>query len=187
MGNEGKGYIEHVTRPGEGGRPDYFHMWVEQLCPIVMNRGQLVTTGGASVDFIPSNDNLGLPVGLGLMQDVLRLETATLLILGKAVNVSAVENYLDCGIATDNQWVMNINGGGYVNLQNGLKNDGQMNDEDWRCFAEGSVFYFELGYDISNNVGSLTDLIGLRLQNARSIADSLQVYVDVYLKLLWRN
>lgn len=161
------------------------YAYIEQLCPIKMNCEQILTTVAANKDFIPTNSLDGIPVGL-LASDITKLEKAYLLIIGRAVNSFDGENYLDCSTATHNQWQVNIDGGDYQDLQNAEKVDGQMLNTDWECYAQGIIHPFTFMFDITSLITAVTNHIGVRLANGRSIQDSLIVTLDIYSKFLWR-
>ena len=155
-----------------------------QLCPIKMNCEQTLTTVAGDKDFIPSNDPDGIPVGIAAASAA-KIQRVVLLMVGRAVNAYDGQNNLDCTTVTHNQWQINIDGGAYTDLQNAAKADGQMHDTDWECMVQGVVHPFTLSFDITSLITSLTNRIGVRLQNGRSRQDSLIVTVDIYLKVMW--
>jgi len=157
----------------------------EQLCPVLMNCEQTLTTVATDRDFIPTNVADGIPTGL-IAPSINKLEKAYLLLIGRAVNTFAGQNNLDCTVAENNQWQINIDGGDYVDLQNDEKEDGQMLDTDWECYAQGIIHPFTLMFDITDHITALTNRIGLMLEDARSRQNNLIVTVDVYAKYVWR-
>ena len=178
MTSEGQVYSSKKVLPP-------FAVYVEQTCPVLMNREQILTTVATDRDFIPSNSVNGVPTGL-ISADITKLKKAFLLLIGRTVNSFAGQNNLDCTVVTDNQWQVNIDGGAYVDLQNNGKADGQMLDTDWECYAQGIIHPFTFMIDMTSILSALTNRIGLRLANARSRQDSLIVTVDVYAKYVWR-
>jgi len=159
--------------------------YLEQTCPILMDSTQTVNTTRADKDFIASNSVNGVPTGL-ISEDITRLVSAFILIIGRSVNTFNGQNYLDCSTPTWNQWMLNVDGGVYVDLQNDTKGDGQMLDQDWQCLARGVIHPFTLMYNITGMITSASNRLGLRLANAVSVADSLIVTLDVYAKYTWR-
>jgi hypothetical protein len=155
-----------------------------QLCPIMMNCEQTLTTVAGNKDFIASNSPDGIPVGIAAAS-VDKVKRVVILMVGRAVNTYNGQNNLDCTTATHNQWQINIDGGAYVDLQNAAKADGQMHDTDWECIGQGVTHPFTLSFDITDLITSLTNRIGVRLQNGRSLRDSLIVTLDIYLKVMW--
>jgi hypothetical protein len=155
-----------------------------QLCPVKMNCEQTLTTTAGNKDFIASNSDDGIPVGI-TAAGADKIKKVVLLMVGRAVNTYDGQNNLDCTTATHNQWQINIDGGAYVDLENDGKADGQMNDSDWECMVQGIVHPFTLSFDITDLITSLTNKIGVRLQNGRSRQDSLIVTADVYVKVMW--
>lgn len=172
---EGSGYKKKVG-PG---------IYLPKVCPVIMNREQTLTTVAGNKDFIASNSVNGIPTGL-LSVSINDLESAMLLLIGRVVNSYDGENYLDCSTVTDNQWQINVDDGDYVDLQNGAKADGQMQDTDWECYVEGVVHPFTFMFDITSLVTGPTNRFGIRLQNGRSIQDSLIITLDIYSKYTWR-
>ena len=158
-------------------------VYLEQTVPIRMNCEGTLTTVAADVDFI--TPVVGTPGAVGLVSThALRLRRAFLLIIGRAVNTFAGVNNLDCTVATDNQWQIGIDAGAYVDLQNGLKADGQMLDTDWGCQVQGAIHPFTLMFDITDELDDPDSAIGVRLANARSRQDNLIVTLDVYMKVV---
>ena len=191
MENISPEYVEYVKNMTENyvtyvsGMSSKTAVYLEQTVPIVMNVPRSLTTVATPALFIASNQPAGEPTGL-IPADVANLERIFLLIIGRAVNTFAGQNNLDCTVATDNQWQMNVDGGAYADLQNDTKADGQMLDTDWECMVQGVVHPFTLMFDITGSLTSLTSRIGLMLNNARSRQNNLVVTVDVYLKVVWK-
>jgi len=159
--------------------------FLEQTCPIIMNREQTLTTVAGDKDFIPSNSVNGIPTGL-ISEDISRLLRAELLIIGRVVNIYNGRNYLDCSTPTHNQWQINVDGGAYADLQNATKADGQMQDTDWECYVQGVIHPFTLMFDITSLITSVNNRFGIRLQNGRSIHASLIVTIDIFSKYVWK-
>jgi len=178
MNSEGRVYSsERMKAP--------FEVLFEQLCSVIMNREQTLTTVAGDKDFIASNSEDGIPTGI-IGTDINKLWRAFILIVGRAVNSFAGQNYLDCSTVTHNQWQVNIDGGGYVDLQNDAQADGQMLDTDWECFFQGIIHPFTFMFDITDLMTSISNRIGLRLQNGRAIQNSMIVTIDVYVRYIWR-
>ncbi len=158
--------------------------YLEQTIPIMMNSLQTLTGAQADKDFIATNTR----GGQGLIStDNAKMQKAFLVIIGRAVNVYAGTNALDCTTAAHNQWKMNLDGGAYADLVNGAFADGQMLDNDWRCNVDGAIHPFTLMFDISAVlVANVDGLIGVRLENGRSEQSSMLVDCDIYLKVLWK-
>ena len=173
-------YVTYVT-----GMTSSAAAYFEQTTPIIMNSRRTVTTVATPAIFIPSGQPAGVPVGL-ISAEVTDINKAFLLIIGSVMNTFAGANDLDCTVATDNQWQMNIDNGAYSDLQNDAKADGQMLDGDWPCVVQGTVIPFAYMFDITGSLTSLTSRIGLMLNNARSRQNNLVVSVDMYLKVVWK-
>ncbi len=178
MTSEGRFYSSRRLEPP-------FRLYVEQLCPIIMNSEQTLTTVATDADFIATNSLLGVPTGL-IGAAFAQLDKAFLLLIGRTVNSFAGQNYLDCTVVTDNQWQINIDGGAYADLENNGKVDGQMLDTDWECLVQGIIHPFTFMFDITSVLTALTNRIGLRLALARSLQNNLIVTVDIYAKYVWR-
>ncbi len=160
-------------------------VYLEQTTPLAMNRERVVPSVAFDSDFIPSNSVIGVPVGL-IDAEFVNISKVFLLIIGRAENMFAGYNDLNCTVATDNQWQVNIDGGAYVDLQNGAKADGQMLDTDWRCEVQGVIHPFTFMFDITDRLVALDDRIGIRLANSRARQINLIVTIDVYLKVVWK-
>lgn len=158
--------------------------YLEQTVPIIMNREETLASLGASATFISPGTPESVPVGL-IDADFSNLSKAFLLIIGRAVNTFGGTNHLDCTTPTHNQWMINIDGAGYVDLQNGAKADGQMVDGDWRCEA-GGIHPFTFMFDITALLTAVNNSIALRLEMARSLQNNLIVTIDVYMKVVWK-
>ena len=158
--------------------------YLEQTVPVQMNCERTITTLPSDVTFIAP----AVTAAVGLIDaDFSNVAKAFLLIIGRATNIFAGQNNLDCSIAaTDNQWRMSVNAGAYADLQNGAKADGQMLDTDWECMVQGVIHPFTFMFDISDRLTALDDTIGLRLAIARARQDSLIVTVDAYMKVVWK-
>jgi len=180
MKNMTTNYVTYVTRMTPSAA-----VYFEQTVPIVVSSRGTLTTVATPAIFLSSNSPFGVPVGL-IPASITSLERAFLLIIGRAVNTFAGQNNLDCTVPTDNQWQMNVDGGAYVDLENDGKADGQMLDTDWECMVQGVVHPFTLMYNITGSLTSLTNRIGLMLQNSRSRQNNLVVTVDIYLKVVWK-
>lgn len=178
MTSEGQVYTSKKFAPP-------FGLITEQLCPVLMNCEQTLTTVATDCDFIVSNSVNGVPTGM-IGTDITKLRKAFLLLIGRAVNSFAGQNNLDCTVVTDNQWQINIDGGAYADLQNNGKADGQMLDTDWECYGQGIIHPFTFMFDITDMLTALTNRIGLRLANGRARQNNLIVTVDVYMKTVWR-
>ncbi len=174
-----------MTSSGRGSL-EGLRSFFEQLCPVMMNCEQTLTTVATDRDFVATNIVEGIPTGL-VAPNINRLVSAYLLLIGRVVNSFAGQNNLDCTVVTDNQWQVNIDGGAYVDLQNGEKEDGQMLDTDWECYAQGIIHPFTFMFDITEQITALTNRIGLRLENAISRQNNLIVTVDLYAKYVWRQ
>lgn len=159
-------------------------VYIEQTCPLLMNSEQTLTVTAGDKDFIASNDTDGVPTGL-ISDDISKVQKAFILIIGRAVNSFDGQNYLDCSTPEHNQWQVNIDGGAYSDLQNNGKADGQMLDTDWECYAQGIIHPFTFMFEITDLYMALTNKIGLRLANGRSIQNNLIVTLDVYFKVVW--
>lgn len=160
--------------------------YVEEICPIINNAegSALIGTTHADVTLIASNTQAA--TGLRSSIDAL-VQKVQLVIIGVAENQYAGINYLDCTLATDNQWQMNLDGGSYSDLQNGSKADGQMADLDWHCQVEGAQAGFVFTFDITSLMTNIDGNIGLKLANARAKQASLKITLQlVALKVLWK-
>jgi len=108
---------------------------VEQTVPIKMNCEVTITQAGATVNFIAANATGAS--GLISVDDA-KVQEVFLLIIGRAVNSYDGDNALDCGTATDNQWQIDLDNGGWTDLTN-EEADGQMLDTDWLCHGKGML------------------------------------------------
>lgn len=156
--------------------------YFEQLIPIKMNCTQTINATNADKDFIPT-DETGAS-GL-ISTDDAKVQKAFLLIIGRAVNIYAGTNALDCTTATWNQWQMNLDGGAYSDLVN-EEADGQLADDDWRCAVEGAIHPFVFLCDITSQLTNIDGKIGVRLATAQAEQISLITTIDVFLKILWK-
>lgn len=165
-----------VTTQGGSGK-GYF----VQTIPLVNNQTVTISTVKADAEF--SVDDTNAPVN-PLSTENAQLFRAILVVSGQAHNVFAGANYLDCALATDNQWQVNLDGGTYEDL---LPN-GQMNDQDWYCKLEGANASFLLMFDITDLIQSNIDgNIGVMLKDAVSKQDSMVVTVSMAVQYLWRK
>lgn len=158
--------------------------YFEQLVPIKMNCTQTINATNGDKDFIGSN-LIGASGLAGVFIDDTKVRQVSLLIIGRAVNIYAGANALDCTTATWNQWQMNLDGGAYSDLVN-EEADGQHLDDDWRCPVEGAIHPFTFMFDITSQLTNIDGKIGIRLAGAQAEQISLIVTIDVYLKILWK-
>ena len=160
-------------------------LYFQQLeLPLGNNLTQTLTNTAANKDFISAGSQGA--TGLEFSDDNM-VRKVTLVLLGNAVNTYAGTNALDCTTATHNQWQIDLDGGGFVDLVNGSKPDGQMLDNDWRCPVEGVIHSFAYPFDVTAQVTTITGDIGLRLANGRAEQDSLKVtIVTAFLNVLWK-
>ena len=149
--------------------------------PILMNTTQTITSVNADLDFIASNATGAS--GLVITDDT-KVDKVFLLIIGRAVNIYAGTNALDCTTATWNQWQIGLDGGGLTDLVN-EEADGQMLDNDWRCPVEGAIHPFTLMFDVTAQVTNIDGKIQVRLTDSQSEQDSLIVTCDIYLKVVY--
>lgn len=145
---------------------------------------QTLTNTAANKDFLAANTD-GI-TGL-LFTDDNKVEKVTLVILGNVVNTYAGTNALDCNIAAHNQLQIDLDNGGFTDLVNSSKPDGQLLDNDWRCPTEGGIFSFAYIFDITSKITNIDGKIGIRLANGRSEQNSLKVTIlSAYINVLWR-
>ncbi|MBA7624015.1 hypothetical protein ES703_31419 [subsurface metagenome] len=64
--------------------------------------------------------------------------------------------------------------------------DGQMLDNDWRCYGKGIIHPFTFMFDVTAQVTNIDGKIGVRLENAQAEQDNLIVTCDIYLKVVWK-
>lgn len=148
------------------------------------NLTQTLTNTAANKDFIAASTQGA--TGLKFTDDNL-VQKVTLILLGNAVNTYAGTNALDCTTATHNQLQLDLDGGGFTDLVNGSKTDGQLLDNDWRCKVEGAIFSFAYPFDVTSQITNIDGNIGLRLANGRSEQSSLKVTIlTAYLNVLWK-
>ncbi len=160
-------------------------VYLEQTVPVRMNCEATITSVVGNPVFI--TPVVGVPAAVGLIDaDFDNLAKAFLLIIGRAVNTFAGVNNLDCTNPLHNQWMMSVDAGAYIDLQNAAKADGQMLDTDWECRVEGAIHPFTFMFDITNRLTALDHAIGLAISNALSRQDSLVVTLDVYMKVVWK-
>ena len=150
------------------------------------NLTQSLTNAAANKDFIPASTQGVNPDSLFSTDDN-KAEKVTLVLIGNAVNLYAGTNALDCTTASHNQLQIDMDGGGFTDLVNGTKPDGQLLDNDWRCQVEGVIFSFAYPFDVTSQVTNIDGDIGLRLANGRSEQDSLKVTIlSALLNVLWK-
>ena len=160
-------------------------VYLEQTVPVRMNCEATITSVVGNPVFI--TPVVGVPAAVGLIDaDFDNLAKAFLLIIGRAVNTFAGVNNLDCTNPLHNQWMMSVDAGAYIDLQNAAKADGQMLDTDWECRVEGAIHPFTFMFDITNRLTALDHAIGLAISNALSRQDSVVVTLDVYMKVVWK-
>lgn len=176
MANKGIGY-------SSGRMMSPFLSYFSQSIPLIMNVKGTVTSSPSNVSFIASNHSDGAIVK-PFFTDIGRVAKVYILLLGRAVNQYNGRNFIDGGSA--NQWQININGGSYYNLENLGKGDGAFGNGDLDCYAQGLVHPFTMFFDITERITALDNRIGLRLQSAEAIQNSLDIIVDVYTKITWR-
>ena len=160
-------------------------VYLEQTVPIQMNCEQTISSVVANPIFI--TPVVGVPAAVGLIDaDFDNLARAFLLIIGRAVNTFAGVNNLDCTNPLFNQWMMRVGAGGYVDLENNSKADGQMLDTDWECQALGVIHPFTFMFDITDKLTAVDNAIGITISNALARQNSLIVTIDVYMKVIWK-
>lgn len=170
-----------IARAAEG-------YYFEQLCPLQMNAPLVVANGtmnntAATKVFVATNSI----AASGLISTTnAKMQKASLIIIGRAVNTYAGANALDCTTAAHNQWQMSLDAGAFADVANAAA-DGQMLDNNWQMPVEGSIHPFTFMWDVTavltNNIDGK---IGVQLLNARSEAASVIITIDVYLKILWK-
>ena len=160
-------------------------LYFQQLeLPLGNNLTVTLTNTAADKDFITASTQSA--TGLEFSDDNM-VQKVTLVLLGNAVNTYAGTNALDCTTATHNQWQIDMDGGGFVDLVNGSKTDGQMFDNDWRCPTEGGIHSFAYPFDVTSQITNIDGNIGLRLANGRAEQDALKVtIVTAFLNVLWK-
>ena len=152
--------------------------------PLANNLTQIIDSTLADKDFIQANTR----GATGLLSSVrtVKVVKASLVLLGGAVNIFAGANSLDCTTDTYNQWQIDMDGDGFVDLVNGTNPDGQMADSDWLCHIEGAVFSFAYLFDVTDQLTNIDGYIGLRLKDAKSDEDSLTTTISTaFLNVLW--
>jgi len=153
--------------------------------PLANNLTQIIDTTRDNKDFIPANIR-GATGLLSSSVPTAKAQLVSLVLLGEAVNIFAGSNALDCSTDTDNQWQIDMDGSGFVDLVNGTNPDGQMADSDWLCQIEGGVFSFAYLFDVTDQVPNIDGFIGLRLANGKSDEDSLATTITTaFLNVLW--
>ena len=155
----------------------------EQTCPIGMNLTQTLNNTVANKDFLAANARSAS--GLLYTNDN-KVEKVFLIVLGTVENVYTDSNALDCTTATHNQWQIDLDNGGFVDLVNGSNADGQMLDNDWRCSVKGDNFPIVLEFDVTSQITNIDGKIGIRLANGRAEQTSLIVTISAFLKILWQ-
>ncbi len=160
-------------------------VYLEQTVPVRMNCEQTISSVVANPIFIAPV--VGVPAAVGLIDaDFDNIAKAFLLIIGRAVNTFAGVNNLDCTNPLFNQWMMRVGAGGYVDLENNSKADGQMLDTDWECQALGVIHPFTFMFDITDKLTAVDNAIGITISNALARQNSLIVTIDVYMKVIWK-
>lgn len=154
------------------------------VCPIVnMNTVQIFNTVAADKDFIAATAANGLPTTVNA-----NLVQARLVLLFSLENTYAGANYLDCSIATDNQLQMNLDGGGYTDLQNGALADGQFLDGAYNIGVVSGMRSIFRVFDITAALTNIDGTIGVRWQKARAKQASMTVTLEAaYLLIDWKN
>ena len=156
--------------------------YFEQVVPIKMNCLATITQAGGTVNFIAA----GATGASGLLSvDDTKVKKVSLLIIGRGVNGFDGDNALDCTAPDDNQWQIDLDSGGWTDLVN-EEPDGQMLDNDWRCYGKGIIHPFTFMFDVTAQVTNIDGKIGVRLENAQAEQDNLIVTCDIYLKVVWK-
>lgn len=153
--------------------------------PLGMNLTQTLNNTAANKDFIAANvrgaqgiDNIGI--------NDESVKKVFLILLGISVNSYGGSNALDCTTATHNQWQIDLDNGGFVDLVNGSNADGQMIDNDWLSPTEGGIPSFALEFDVTSQITNIDGKIGVRLANGRAEQASLVITISAFLKVLWK-
>ncbi len=145
------------------------------ICPLINdNTVQTFNTVAADKDFIAAVAATGLPTTTNA-----NLKQARLVLCFSVENTYAGANYLDCSTATDNQLQLNIDGGGYADLQNGALADGQFLDGAYNIGATNGIRSIVRVFDITAVLATNIDgTLGVRWQKARAKQASLTVTLD---------
>ncbi|KKW10217.1 MAG: hypothetical protein UY48_C0044G0001, partial [Candidatus Gottesmanbacteria bacterium GW2011_GWB1_49_7] len=148
---------------------------------LVNNQAVTISTVKADAEF--SADDTNAPAN-PISTENSQMNRVLLVISGQAHNTFAGLNYLDCALATDNQWQVNLDGGTYEDLTP----NGQMVDQDWYCILQGANASFLFMFDITDLMATNVDgKIGVKLTNAVSKQDSLITTVSIAVQYLWRK
>ena len=159
-------------------------VYSRQVVPIHMNTAkQTINATHADKDFIASNTTGAK--GLINTTDA-NVAKVFLILRGRVENTYAGANYLDCSTATDNQWQVNLDGGGYTDLTN-EDDGGQMLDGDWSIGAQNGIIGFEYWYECTAQITNIDGKIGIRLNNGKSKQASMNITMDVLMAVDYKN
>ena len=157
--------------------------YFEQLVPLAVNVTKELTPVAGDKDFIANNAR----AASGLIStDDSKVQKVFLHIVGVAVNDYAGANAIDCTTSTHNQWQINLDGGAYSDLVNGVNADGQMLDNDWLCPVEGDIHAFHLMFDVTSQYTTIAGKPGVRLKDGKSQQSSLHVTISAFVAILWK-
>lgn len=156
--------------------------YFETIVPLAMNSLQTLTNTQADKAFIASNTRGA--TGL-ISTDDAKVQKVFLHLVGVATNTFAGGNALDGSVATDNQWMANLNGGSAFDLKNNTSADGQMLDNDWEGFSQGYTIPFHFQFECTSDISDIDGNIGIKLQNGRSKQSSINVALNAFLRVLW--
>ena len=170
--------VEYIC-DGGGISTNYF----EQTMPIAVNLTQSINNTVGNKTFILAQDRGA--VGL-ISTDDTKVEKVMLLLIGAVENTFAGTNALDRAMLPYNQWrIAPDNDTTWYYLVNGLNEDGQMLDEDWKCDVEGAGISFTMVFDVTSQVTDIDAEIGVRLEQGKAEQDSLIVTLNAFLKVLY--
>lgn len=159
-------------------------IYSRQTLPIAMNCAKkTINNTQTDTDFIASNTT----GAKGLLNiDDTKVGKIFLMLVARVENVYAGQNYLDCSTATDNQWQINLDGGGYSDLVN-EEADGQMLDGDWNMYSQYQQIAVSYLFECTSQITNIDGKIGIRLANARAKQASMNITLDVFLIVDYKN
>jgi len=154
-----------------------------KVCPIVMNKKLSIDDSAANKDFTATNTLAA--IGLPTTNDT-KVVGTQVWIVGRVENTYAGANSLDCATATDNQWQIDLDNGGYTDLVNNAA-DGQMLDGDWNIGIQYGQTVFSYLFNTTTKITNIDGKIGIRLENGVSHFHTLEVTCDVFLIIDYKN
>ena len=149
------------------------------LYPLAHNQVYTVNTTKATKTIFSGKTANGLPSGF-TQSDVLK---ARIILNIAYLNRYNGANDLDLTTATDNQFKVQVNSGGFTTML-----DGQMSDGDWEVDQQNAGGNLTLSLDVTSLLSDITtDTFDAEHENAVSDQNSFKVIVDAWLEVYWQR